>query len=308
MGKRFQYTPTGTQRIDDVGNQLQKIYNHTRQGSYATRARYAEAMERFIKIVVPEFHIQKLANISDKHLQYYVKCQKNNGCTDKYIKTDLSGIRFFHSQMDTKNKLSDSKTFNKTVGLSSTPDGRTDRAWRESEYREIREKAGSCINGTKIQGMLDCAKYTGTRLDEAATLRRGDIEKALRSGELHLKNTKGGRERSVPLTTAAKDVLREAIRDVKPGEYVYVPQGEAVHAWKAEVQNFLISARTGIQDIDRGQDQRGKLTYHGLRHFYARETYRELRSSGLSDRESRKILAERLGHGRIEITYVYVPK
>lgn len=309
MGKRFRYTPTGVQKVDDVGRQLQKIYDHTRQGSYATRARYAEAMERFVKVIVPAFNLQKLTNISDKHLQFYVEYQKAKGRGDKYLKTDLSGIRFYHAQVDAKHQLSESKIFNKAVGLGSTPDGRKDRAWTEREYREIYEKAGATINGSKKQDMLGCARHIGTRLDEAATIRRGDAEKALQTGILHLKNTKGGRERDIPLTVEAKGILREAIRDVKPGEYVFVPSGEAVHEWKAEMQNFLISVRDSIQDPDRGQNQeRGRLTYHGLRHFYAHETYHELREHGLSDRESRRIMAERLGHGRVEVTYIYVPK
>lgn len=309
MAKRFVYKLTGKQQIDDVGRQLQKVYNHTRQGSYATRTRYAEAMERLIRVIVPEFKLQKIQNIQDKHLEYYVRHQKEQGCTDKYIKNDLAGIRYFHAQINGKHQLSVAKDFNKNVGLGSTPDGRKDRAWTEREYKEMYEKAGNRgVDGHKMQGMLENTKYTGTRLDEAATLRKADIEKALRTGELHLTNTKGGRERDIPLSDQAIIVLRAAIQGVQPGEYVYVPPDTAVHEWKARVQNFILDARSEFQDLDRAQEvNRGELTYHGLRHFYARETYRELRQNGLSDRESRVILAERLGHGRVSVTKIYVP-
>lgn len=315
MAKRFEYKPTGIQKIDDVGRQLQKLYNHARQGSYATRTRYAEAMERFLKVIVPEFRLQKISNISDKHLEYYAKYQQSKGLTDKYIKNDLSGIRYFHDQINGKYQFTQAKEFNKKVGLGGTPDGRKDRAWTEREYQEIYKKAGNRSDAYKMQGMLEIAKHTGTRLDEAATLRRGDLEKALRTSQLHLKNTKGGRERDISLSPTAKNAIREAIQGVRPGEYVFVPKDVAVHEWKARVQNFILDSRDDIQDYNRREDReqtrerdRGEISYHGLRHFYARETYQELRQSGLSDRESRTILAERLGHGRIEVTYIYVPK
>lgn len=312
MAKRFEYKPTGIQKIDDVGRQLQKLYNHARQGSYSTRTRYAEAMERFLKAIVPEFRLQKLQNIQDKHLEFYVKFQQNKGLTDKYIKNDLSGIRYLHDQANGKHQLSPAKEFNKKVGLGITPNGRKDRAWTEREYQEIYKKAGNRADAPKMQGMLEIAKHTGTRLDEAATLRRGDLEKALRIGQLHLHNTKGGRERDIPLSPAARNVISKAIQGVRSGEYVYVPKDVAVHEWKARVQNFILDSRDDIQDSDRGAHDkeervRGEISYHGLRHFYARETYQELRQSGLSDRESRAILSKRLGHGRVEVTYIYVP-
>ena len=53
--------------------QLDKLARHNRQGSYQTRSRYYEAMKRFCCFLAEVFHLQKLANISGKHLVAYVR-------------------------------------------------------------------------------------------------------------------------------------------------------------------------------------------------------------------------------------------
>ena len=52
--------------------QLDKLARHNRQESYKTRQRYYEAMQRFCRYLAEEYRLQKLANISGKHLVAYV--------------------------------------------------------------------------------------------------------------------------------------------------------------------------------------------------------------------------------------------
>ena len=52
--------------------QLDKTARHNRQGSFRTKERYYEAMQRFCKFLSEEYHLQKLANINGKHLTAYV--------------------------------------------------------------------------------------------------------------------------------------------------------------------------------------------------------------------------------------------
>jgi integrase/recombinase XerD len=49
-------------------------------------------------------------------------------------------------------------------------------------------------------------------------------------------------------------------------------------------------------------------TFHGLRHAYAREQYHERIDKGMSAREARQEVAELLGHGRDDVTRVYLGK
>ena len=44
--------------------QLDKLARHNRQGSFQTKRRYYEAMQRFCRYLAEEYHLQKLSNIS----------------------------------------------------------------------------------------------------------------------------------------------------------------------------------------------------------------------------------------------------
>ena len=53
--------------------QAEKLYRHNRQGSYKTKERYFEAYKRFLRYVGDTYRLEKLANISGKHLSSYVE-------------------------------------------------------------------------------------------------------------------------------------------------------------------------------------------------------------------------------------------
>ena len=79
--------------------QLDKLARHNRQGSFRTKARYYEACKRFCAYLAAEYHLQKLENISGKHLVSYVLYLQDNGKSASTVKTDLAAIRFFHDKM-----------------------------------------------------------------------------------------------------------------------------------------------------------------------------------------------------------------
>ena len=79
--------------------QLDKLYRHNRQGSYRTKQRYYEACKRFYAYLANTYHLQKLENISAKHLVSYVLYLQETGKSASTVKTDLAAIRFFHDKM-----------------------------------------------------------------------------------------------------------------------------------------------------------------------------------------------------------------
>ena len=83
-------------------SQLDKLARHNRQGSFRTKARYYEAMKRFCAYLADEFRLQKLENISGKHLISYVLWMQEDGKAPSTIKTDLAAIRFFHDKMSNR--------------------------------------------------------------------------------------------------------------------------------------------------------------------------------------------------------------
>lgn len=312
----YKWPQTGIGKIDNLGRQLEKVMKNCNQGSIETRYRYVAAAERFVKHAAQKFNLQKVQNIQDKHLESYAKELQERGCSDKYIKNELSAIRFIHNQVpDAKYDLREAQLFNKEIGLGETKDGRADRAWTEREVKEIKDLAES-MNRLEVAKIIEGIRHTGMRLDEASTLRRDAVENALKTGYLHLENTKGGRPRDVQLTEKVREYLEKSIQNVGRGEYVFCPKSyverHAIHKFEKSVERFIYNHRDKVQDPDRNSsghnvnaDQRGALTAHGLRHTYGREEYLQRVESGMSSREAYKEVAEQLGHSRESITLIY---
>ena len=187
--------------------QLDKLERHNRQCSYKTRQRYYEAMQRFCRFLADVYHLQKLANISGKHLVAYVRHLQENGKAASTIKTELAAIRFWH----------------------------------------------------------------------------------------------GGRVRSVPVTAAAaKQALRDRKAAVRRGHKLFVPDDVATDAYIHAFQAFLREHRP-----DQGTNPR-PLTHHGMRHSYAARQYREALDGGATEDRAKLEVSKLLGHGRADVTDVYL--
>lgn len=82
------------------------------------------------------------------------------------------------------------------------------------------------------------------------------------------------------------------------------------------IQNWIYNNRAKFEAlVDQAHDQlknknettfRTKLTFHGLRHAFARERYQEFIRKGFSPQTSRKMVADQLGHGRNDVTLIYL--
>lgn len=71
--------------------QLDKLARHNRQESYKTRQRYYEAMQRFCRFLAEEYRLQKLTNISGKHLVDYVRHLQENGKAGQHHQDGAGG-------------------------------------------------------------------------------------------------------------------------------------------------------------------------------------------------------------------------
>lgn len=320
---RYTFKKTGVGTVDNLGAQLQKIIRGAKQGSNETKYRYIAASERFIRFVAVKFKLKKLQNIQEKHLQAYVEDMRQRGCADKYIKTDIAGIRYLHRQIpQTRYELLDGRVANKKYGLGSTPDGRADRAWTERELTDMKALAMQ-RNKPNIALALETARATGMRLDEFSSLRRAEVEAALRTGVLHLTNTKGGRPRDIPLSPRTIDAFRAALKLSSRGSYVFTLPGMKVHKFKEAVKSFIWRHRGLLQDPNRNRTAQNvkpgefaALAVHGLRHTFAREflieRFKENLEMGLdrarAEKEARKVTSMVMGHNRVSVTLIYAPK
>ena len=110
--------------------QVDKLNRHNRQGSFKTRARYYEAMQRFSLFLADTFRLERLANAAPKHIYAYVTHLQEGGKAASTIKTDLAAIRFYHDLIpNARYKL----PANSDLNLQRRKFGEVDRTWSEAE-------------------------------------------------------------------------------------------------------------------------------------------------------------------------------
>lgn len=124
---------------ETLAAQLDRIFWHNRQGSFHTKRRYYEAMKRFCAYLADEYHLQKLSNISGKHLVSYVIYLQDTGKSASTIKTDLAAIRFFHDKMDHKYTLPSNDELG--ITLERRRFGQDDRTWSNTAFTKMLGKA-----------------------------------------------------------------------------------------------------------------------------------------------------------------------
>ena len=65
--------------------QAEKLRRHNRQGSYKTKERYFEAYKRFLRYVGEAFRLEKIANISGKHISGYVEHMQSDFDIEAFV-------------------------------------------------------------------------------------------------------------------------------------------------------------------------------------------------------------------------------
>lgn len=178
--------------------------------------------------------------------------------------------------------------------------GREDRAIRLPSVKRVRslptvlsrQECRLLFSAPKLlkHRVLLCLIYSaGLRLSEVSNLKQSDID--LDRMQIHIRNSKYGKDRMVPLSSLIKIGLKKYYRTCHPRIYVFTGQGGHGPLSKRAIQNCLRETlkKTAIKK---------KVTLHTLRHSYATH----LCEQGLD------ILAIRdlLGHEDITTTMVYL--
>ena len=279
--------------------QAEKLYRHNRQGSFKTKERYYEAFKRFLRFVAEEYRLEKLQNLSGKHMYSYFAHLKAKGLAASTIKTEASAIRFWHDKISNAKHTLPS---NAELSLERRRFGDVDRTWTDAEYNNI---IIECFGAQRLdyEACLVIARYAGLRIHEVMRIDMAIARDALKTGKITVKG-KGGRERSVPINEQIRIEFERFLACTKPGQKLFVPEGKETHEVIKKFQRFIREHRKKIPPPDSGRTT--KLTFHGLRHTYAAEQYTRLRKTGLSELDARRQVAELLGHGRDDVTKIYL--
>lgn len=177
----------------------------------------------------------------------------------------------------------------------------------DTEMAILRVEASCAISALQLR----LAKSFGVRVQEFLMFKPRLSTKI--PGHLDIRDgTKGGRRRTIPIETDEQRMLLEralAIGDKHPKGLVMAKDWRTLAQAKNHIKYQLKKA--GITKEQLG------VTAHGLRHGYACHIYKALTGEaapvmggGLVDPEldktARREIAERLGHGRVEICSAYL--
>jgi hypothetical protein len=182
--------------------------------------------------------------------------------------------------------------------------GALDRSSYERAVAEVRSQLGE-----RAASVVELAREFGLRSKEASLLdAKAALAEALSSNSVTISDgTKGGRPREVPITSERQlDALSRAAQ-TQGSDRSMIPSSES---WKTWREGDL----RAVREIVREHTGEG---LHGLRSAWACERYQALTGhpapvaggSGVdreADREARAIIAEELGHGRIDVTSEYL--
>ena len=280
-------------------SQLDKLARHNRQGSFRTRERYYEAFKRFCAYLTDTYHLQKLENINGKHLTSYVLHMQGSGKSASTIKTDLAAIRFFHDKMSRpKYQLPTNDAL--VTELERRRFGGVDRTWSSVEFNKMLGKALAEDRYDFIL-VLYLGRYAGLCIHECFRMDTAAAERALRENAITIKG-KGGKVRTVPINEQIALALRKQLGRTEWGHKLLVSDGVPTDWAITALQFFIMRHRDEVRDA--GSDR--SLTFHGLRHTYAAEKYRELTSSGMGALDAHFAVSRLLGHEGPDVTNIYL--
>ena len=280
--------------------QLDRLARHNRQGSFRTKERYYEAEKRFCAFLAEEYRLQKLANVSGKHLVSYVLFMQEQGKSASTVKTELAAIRFFHDKIENaKYRLPDNSELG--IELERRSFGGVDRTWSETEFETMLDLA---LQGEREDYVLAfcLGRLAGLRIHECFRIDTAIAEKALRENAITIKG-KGGKIRTVPIENERITLmLRKRLAVTKRGHKLMVPDDIRTDVAITELQQFIAAHRYIIQDEESDRP----LTFHGLRHTYAVEKYKALITAGKTDLDAHYEVSRLLGHERPDVTNIYL--
>ena len=279
-------------------SQLDRIARHNRQGSFHTKRRYYEAEKRFCAYLADEYRLQKLSNVSGKHLVSYVIHMQDTGKSASTIKTDLAAIRFFHDKMDSKYRLPTNSELG--VILERRRFGQDDRTWSTEEFNHMLGRA-LAENRYDYILALYLARYAGLRIHECFRIDTAIAEDALRENAITIKG-KGGKIRTVPINEQIAIAMKKQLANTVRGHKLLVPDDMPTDRAINRLQFFIMTNRGTIQNTN----QNHPLTFHGLRHTYAAEKYQELANGGMSELDAHFTVSRLLGHERADVTNIYL--
>lgn len=254
-------------------------------------------MKRFCRFLAETFHLERLANLAPKHIQAYVAYLQEQERAPSTIKTDLAAIRFFHDLIPEPRYLLPG---NESLNLERRSYGDVDRTWTDTEFQRMLALAQAAGREDFVSIML-LGRYAALRIHECFRIDTATAWNAIKDYTLTIKG-KGGLVRTIPLNHLLVSHLVFHISKTVRGHKLFVPDERQTHAAIKSLQAFLHANQKAAREPGTGH----VLTFHGLRHTCAVTWYLNFRKDGKSPYEARKAVSRLLGHGRDDVTRIYL--
>lgn len=219
------------------------------------------------------------------------------GYSKSYVTTNLSAVRFFYDQVGgDSSKLPNN---NRLGVISRSKEERIgdNKVWRPLEIESFIRYASN-VGEERYGDMARLSSQMGLRIHEVCRLDKGHLRQALEEGKISIKG-KGGLIRDVPVRDRV--LIQKLYDNTQRGQKVFIKQVEQTHRVIKNIQMFIYNNQDKFA-LDKGK----QLTFHGLRHFYCQNRYKELLRGGLTDFQARKIVSRELGHYRVNVTEIYL--
>jgi site-specific recombinase XerD len=326
-------------------DQVQKIFKSDNQKSYKTKYRYLAGEERFCQWLSENYNIQKIKNVKARHFIAYKDFLQGQQRSEKYIKTELSSVRHFHELTESKERLPEnSKLDLKKCNFGGVSRSWTDDEVKKS--LELAHQMGrtdvekaimiSYAFGTRLE---ECTTLNAKQIKDAIKNRQLELTntKGARPRGIDM-------DLYEKLRNFQIKALNFAFEHKASDEKIFIKPGQKTHEVIKSIQDWIYNHRNKFQNqgrIDRNdarkaivtarenhsiiETPKSNLTMHGLRHTFAQKIYTELvnkkierekertRGKELSkekihkiEKEARKEVSHELGHGRDDITRVYI--
>ncbi len=285
----------------DLNYDFKQLCRRNRDGSYATQA----DRENILDLVADQLHDMgvralRAQGFKPKHIEKLVACWLAEKLSPGTIKNRMSHLRWLAQKIGKEN----------IVARTNAAYGIPDRVYvtNLSKAKDLDMDQLEQIRCPYTQISLRLQDGFGLRRETSIKIVPG---KADRGDALVLKASwnKGGREIVVPIRTQEQRQLLDEAKALAKGKSLVAP---GYPTYVAYLKHFRYECeRVGIHGV------------HGHRHRYAQRRYHELtgwecpaRSGPTSkqltkkqkdrDREARELISDEMGHGREQVTAVYL--
>lgn len=287
--------------MDDLIFGLRNLCERNRDGSHATRANRVSMLTQIAnELRQMGYRHMRPTSLKGKHVAALLGSWQAKSLSAGTMKNRLCALRWWAEKVGRKGLI---PADNSQLGIPNRQ-----FLTNDSKARELGDKL-SKVSDECVRMSLRLQQAFGLRREEAIKFRpsyadRGDC--ILLKGSW----TKGGRERSVPITEQAQRLLLEEA-------HALASTGSLIPAHKTYVEQLRLY---------EGQCKAAGLSsMHGLRHAYAQSRYERITgwkapaaggpaTGMLDDMErardelARLAISRELGHERAEITNVYLGK